>query len=73
MGKSSLVVSLPKSWVSKYKLDSSDHIILLSQQDGSLAIYPIKEFVEKPSEQKILIEPEDEPGILERRLIAAYL
>lgn len=73
LGKSSLVVSLPKSWANKYKLDSSDHIILLPQRDGSLAIYPIKEFVEKRSEQKIMIEPEDEPGILERRLIAAYL
>ncbi|MFX1563693.1 MAG: PhoU domain-containing protein [Promethearchaeota archaeon] len=73
LGKSSLVVSLPKSWASKYKLDSSDHIILLPQRDGSMAIYPIKEFVDKPPEQEIMIEPEDEPGILERRLIAAYL
>lgn len=73
LGKSSLVVSIPKSWASKYKLDSSHHVILLPQRDGSLAIYPVKEFSDEPSQQEIVTEPEDEPGILERRLIAAYL
>ena len=73
LGKSSLVISIPKTWAGKYKLDSSDHVILLPQRDGSLAIYPVKEFTDKPSEQEILVDPEDEPGILERRLIAAYL
>ncbi len=73
LGKSSLVVSIPKSWASKYRLDSSDHVILLPQRDGSLAVYPIKEFTDEPSKQEIITDPEDEPGILERRLIAAYL
>ncbi len=73
LGKSSLVVSIPKSWASKYKLDSSDHVILIPQRDGSLAVYPVKEFSDEPSKQEIMIDPEDEPGILERRLIAAYL
>lgn len=73
LGKSSLVISIPKSWASKYKLDSSNHVILIPQRDGSLAVYPIKEFPDEPSEQEIMIDPKDEPGILERRLIAAYL
>ncbi len=73
LGKSSLVVSLPKSWATKYKLDSTDHVMLLVQRDGSLAIYPVREFSEEPSEQEIITDPKDEPGILERRLIAAYL
>ncbi|MFX1582868.1 MAG: AbrB/MazE/SpoVT family DNA-binding domain-containing protein, partial [Promethearchaeota archaeon] len=55
LGKSSLVVSIPKSWASKYKLDSSDHVILISQRDGSLAVYPVKEFSDEPSEQDIMI------------------
>lgn len=73
LGKSSLVVSLPKTWASKYKLDSSDQVILLAQRDGSLAVYPVKELSDEPSKQEIVTDPEDEPGILERRLIAAYL
>jgi phosphate transport system protein len=73
LGKSSLVISLPKTWAGKYKLDSSDHVILLPQRDGSLAIYPVKEVTDTPPEQEIIVDPEDEPGILERRLIAAYL
>jgi phosphate uptake regulator len=73
LGKSSLVVSIPKSWAVKYKLDSSAQIILIPQRDGSLAIYPAKEFSESPSEQEVMTDPTDEPGILERRLIAAYL
>ncbi|MFW9934201.1 MAG: PhoU domain-containing protein [Candidatus Thorarchaeota archaeon] len=73
LGKSSLVISIPKSWASKYKLDSSNHVILIPQRDGSLAVYPVKEFSDEPSEQDIMIDPKDEPGILERRLIAAYL
>lgn len=73
LGKSSLVISIPKSWASKYKLDSKDHVMLLPQLDGSLAIYPVKEIDDKPAEQEIVTDPGDEPGILERRLIAAYL
>jgi phosphate uptake regulator len=73
LGKSSLVVSIPKSWAVKYDLDSSAQIMLIPQRDGSLAIYPVKEFSETPSQQEIVTDPTDEPGILERRLIAAYL
>jgi phosphate uptake regulator len=73
LGKSSLVVSIPKSWAVKYNLDSSAQIMLIPQRDGSLAIYPAKEFSETPSEQEVMTDPTDEPGILERRLIAAYL
>ncbi len=74
LGKSSLVVSIPKSWANKYNLDyKSDHVILIPQRDGSLAIYPVKEFTDEPTKQEIITDPEDEPGILERRLIAAYL
>jgi len=73
LGKSSLVVSLPKSWADKYQLDSSCRVAIMPQRDGSLAIYPAKEFTQKPSEQVILTDPEDDPDIVERRLIAAYL
>ncbi|MFX0170267.1 MAG: PhoU domain-containing protein [Candidatus Hodarchaeota archaeon] len=73
LGKSSHVVSIPKYWTNTYKLDDSDHVILIPQRDGSLAIYPMKKFSDAPSEQEIVTAPEDEPGILERRLIATYL
>ena len=73
LGKSSLVVSLPKSWAAKYKLDQTCQVMLLPQRDGSLAIYPAKDVRDTPTEAEITTNPEDEPGILERRLIAAYL
>ena len=73
LGKSSLVVSIPKSWTEEFKLNSGDHLILIPQRDRSLALYPAKEFTDTPSEQEIITDPTDEPGILERRLIAAYL
>ena len=73
LGKSSHVVSIPKYWTKTYKLDDSDHVILIPQRDGSLAIYPLKKFSDELSEQEVITTPEDEPGILERRLIATYL
>lgn len=73
LGMSSLVVSVPKEWADKYKLDSESRLVLIPQSDGSLALYP--ESIPREKTQTITLDtnPNDPPGLLEQRIVAAYL
>ena len=73
LGRSSLVVSLPKGWVDQYSLVKGDELIFEARGDGSLGIYPRNAKVEKSSNIKIPIDPNTDVGMVERQLIAAYL
>ena len=73
LGRSSLVVSLPKEWVDQYELVKGDELIFEARGDGSLGIYPRDAKQEKASKITIPVDPSTDTGMVERQLIAAYL
>ena len=73
LGRSSLVVSIPKGWVDQYKLAKGDELIFEARGDGSLGIYPRDTKREKASTITITVDPTADKGLVERQLIAGYL
>jgi phosphate uptake regulator len=73
LGHHSLVVSVPKEWADKYELDKDSRLVLIPQSDGSIALYPQTVPREKPRTITLKTKPDDPPGLLEERMVAAYL
>ncbi|MFX1510826.1 MAG: PhoU domain-containing protein [Promethearchaeota archaeon] len=73
LGMSSLVVSVPKEWADRYHLDQESRLVLMPQSDGSIALYPQTVPREKPRTINLKTKPDDPPGLLEQRMVAAYL
>jgi len=73
LGRSTLVVSLPKYWVKLAGLNSGDVISLVSQKDGSLALYSKDIRQEDQREIVLYINPDESEGILTRKIVACYL
>ncbi len=73
LGRSSMVVSLPKAWLDQYELTKGDKLIFEVHDDGSLWIYPRDTMTKKPSTITIKIPPSTDLGMVERQLIACYL
>ena len=73
LGRSTLVVSLPKYWVKLAGLNSGDLISLVSQKDGSLALYSKDIRQEEQREIVLHISPDESEGILTRKIVACYL
>jgi len=73
LGRSSLVVSLPKDWVKSNKLGPGDLISMEVQRNHSLALFPgVKG--KKELEKGILhVDPDEGEESIVRRLIAYYL
>lgn len=73
LGMSSLVVSVPKEWADRYQLDGESRLVLVPQPDGSLALYPESIPREQPRTITLTSQPTDPEGLLERRMVGAYL
>ena len=74
LGKSSVVVSLPKDWLKEMDLKPGDEIILRKEYDGSLRVLPIKmEKAEIQPELYINIDECKETGSLEGLIEGSYL
>ncbi|MEM4641222.1 MAG: AbrB/MazE/SpoVT family DNA-binding domain-containing protein [Candidatus Pacearchaeota archaeon] len=72
-GNSSFVVSLPREWVEKNKLEKGDLIYLTQNDNGDLVIQPREKKQEKVDREiTISIEGKDERSI-KREIISAYL
>ncbi|MEX0568748.1 MAG: AbrB/MazE/SpoVT family DNA-binding domain-containing protein [Candidatus Njordarchaeota archaeon] len=75
LGKSSYVITLPHDWLRMMNLKRGDRILLVTNQDGSLALYPMSSQV-APEISLILNVDSDrihERGLLERILVGSYL
>jgi len=73
LGASSLVVSVPKEWAEKYHLTGDSRLVIVPQPDGSLALYPESVPRVKPKSVTLNTSPDDPQGLLERRMVAAFL
>jgi len=71
-GKSTFIISLPKTWVTKSKIHGGDSIMMIPRSDGTLLINP--KFHEKDEQIKrsVTIELKDEDELV-RKFIGAYL
>ncbi len=73
LGRSSIVISLPRSWINMNKLKKGDIVSMAVQRDGSLLILPgiRKEIpVKKIS---LVIKQDDDERFIARKIIACYL
>lgn len=73
LGRSSLVISLPKHWVKLNELKQGDVVSLVVQRDRSLAVFPGVGRTEKPRELTIHINSDEKEVSIVRRIIACYL
>lgn len=70
-GGTTLIVSLPKSWVNKVNLRAGDEVTLKPQSDGSLSIRT-RHSPDISLNKSILIEGKDGDNLM-REIIAAYI
>jgi phosphate uptake regulator len=73
LGRSSLVISLPKHWAKLNELNRGDVVSLAVQRDRSLVVFP---GVSKKNHLKkivIHVDPKERQAIITRAIIACYL
>lgn len=73
LGKSSLVISLPKNWLTKHNLKGGDEVLIEEKEDGSLEIRPATVFKFKASPLMISCGKKFHRGLLERLILSAYI
>ena len=73
LGKSSLVVSLPKHWTKLNELKQGDIVSLAIQRDRSLAIFPRLGSNKSIKEITLHIDPGEKSNTIKRNLVACYL
>lgn len=73
LGRSSLVISLPKRWIKLNELERGDLVTLNVQKDNSLVVYPGIKKVRENRELTLKVDPAEDKELLTRRIIACYL
>jgi len=72
-GGSTLIVSLPKSWVESVGVKAGSYVTLIPQFDGSLLIKPRETGIGETSEIVISATPDMTPSTVVREFIACYV
>jgi len=72
LGRSSLVVSLPKHWVKLNELKQGDVVSVAVQRDRSLIIFPGSRKLES-RKITLYIDPDEKTSSITRKVIACYL
>lgn len=73
LGRSSLVVSLPKHWTKLNELKQGDVVSLAIQRDRSLAIFPGTGSKQGAKETSLHIDPTEKASTIKRNIISIYL
>jgi phosphate uptake regulator len=73
LGKSSLVLSIPKEWMQLNDLKKGDSVSLNIQRDRSLAIYPSALKKSEPKEITLSIGQKEEEILITQKILGAYL
>lgn len=73
LGRSSLVISLPKRWVEMNELGRGDTISIGIQRDRSLVVFPGLKKKREPKRVTLKVDPSDREDSLVRTIIACYL
>ena len=72
LGQSSRVISLPKDWLNRNKLDKGNYVSL-DIRDGSLVVHPESNVREDVKIIKLAIEVDENIDSIIRKIIGAYL
>lgn len=73
LGRSSLVISLPKHWTNMNELKQGDVVSLAIQRDRSLAIFPGTGSRKRAEEISLSIDPTEKAKTIKRNIISCYL
>ncbi len=73
LGKSSLVVSLPKEWMQQNELKKGDTVSVNLQRDRSLVIYPSLLKSSEPKEITLSIAQAEEELLIKQKILGAFL
>lgn len=73
-GKSTYIVSLPKSWITERGLKAGDEVSIQRQGDSSLLILPsLPRRLERAGEVEIRLSPNENPNSIVRKVVSMYL
>lgn len=73
LGRSSLVISLPKHWIKLTELERGDFVTLNIQKDNSLIVFPGIRKERENREITLKVDPSENKDLLTRKIIACYL
>ncbi len=73
LGRSSMVISLPKNWMQLNALNKGDVVSFAIQRDRSLVVYPRAEKKPTPEEITIKIGQNDDETLVTQKIIGAFL
>lgn len=73
LGKSSLVISLPKQWMLLNELEKGDAVSFAIQRDRSLVIYPSTKKRAAPKEITLNIGQNEEDALIAQKIIGSFL
>ena len=73
LGRSSMVISLPKNWMNLNELNKGDVVSYAIQRDRSLVVYPGAERKPTPKEITIRIGQNDDETLISQKIIGSFL
>ncbi|HLN45378.1 MAG TPA: phosphate uptake regulator PhoU [Candidatus Sulfotelmatobacter sp.] len=73
LGRSSMVISLPKNWMQLNELKKGDVVSFAIQRDRSLVIYPSAERKTESKATTLRVGQNEDEALITRRIIGAYL
>ncbi|MBS7248171.1 MAG: phosphate uptake regulator PhoU [Candidatus Jordarchaeales archaeon] len=73
LGRSSLVVSLPKEWLEFHRLKKGDAVSLSVRRDGALVLSPVSLSEKEDKHVEITVGKDEQFASLSRKIIACYL
>jgi len=73
LGRSSLVISLPKNWMQLNELKKGDVVSFAIQRDRSLVIYPGTKKKSETKETTLRIGPDEDDLLITMKIVGSYL
>ena len=73
LGRSSMVISLPKNWMTLNELNKGDIVSYAIQRDRSLVVYPGAEKKPAPKEITLKIAQNEDETLLLQKIIGSFL
>jgi phosphate uptake regulator len=73
LGRSSMVISLPKNWMQLNELKKGDVVSFAIQRDRSLAVYPSAEKKATPKEITLRIGQDEDEALITQKIIGPFL
>lgn len=73
LGRSSMVISLPKNWMQLNELNKGDVVSYAIQRDRSLVVYPSAEKKTKRKEITLRIDQNEEEALITQKILGSFL